>query len=189
MENMDSRISKNKEKPNFLYHASLNRDIEEIQMRSESRRDDKEGDVVFATPDIALAGAFLTGFSDSWANLGKINGIPYFIIGDKEKFLENDKGGAVYKLDSDYFDFDPEKGMGEDEWISRSNIKPIEKIEVDSSLDFMINQGLQIYFFEKDKFEEFKEILKTGDTEKMIEILKNKTSENQKIGKNIKSFE
>lgn len=176
------------EKPKFLYHASSNREIKEMEVRSESRRDDKEGDVVFATPDLALVGAFLTGFRDSWANLGKINGVPYFVIGDKEKFLENDKGGAVYKLDSDSFDFEPEKGMGEDEWTSKANIKPLEKTEVNSNLEFMLDNGLQVYFFDKDKFQQFKDMLKAGDIEKMIEVLENETSENQKIGKNVKVF-
>ena len=119
------------EKPKFLYHASSNRDIKEMEVRSESRRDDKEGDVVFATPDLALAGAFLTGFSDSWANLGKINGVPYFVVGDKEKFIESDKGGAIYKLDSGSFNFDSQKGMSEDEWTSKENVTPLGKTEVD----------------------------------------------------------
>lgn len=176
------------EKPPFLYHASRNKNIEVIEVRSESSRDKKEGDVVFATPDLALAGAFLTGFNDSWANLGKINGTPYLIIGDKDKFIENDNGGAIYKLKSDNFDCDSTKGMGKDEWTSKENVIPIEKTEVDSNLDFTIENGLQVYFFSKEKFQEFKEILKSGDVAKMIEVLEGQISENQKIGKNIIKF-
>lgn len=188
MKNLKKVKTNIKGKPSFLYHASLKKDLKEIEVRLESRRDEEEGDVVFATPDLALAGAFLTGFSDSWANLGKINGIPYFVIGDKDKFLESDNGGAIYKLDSSSFEFDADKGMGEDEWTSRKNVKPVEITKVNSNLDFMLDNGLQVYFFEKDKFESWQEILKTGDTDKMIEVLKSEVSENQKRGKNIKEF-
>ena len=78
--------------------------------------------------------------------------------------------------------------MSEDEWTSKENVTPLGKTEVDSNLQFMLDNGLQVYFFDKEKFKEFKEILKTGDTERMIEVLENETSENQKLGKNIVEF-
>lgn len=66
-----------KEKPPFLYHGSAHRDIEELEPRANSYRDLEEGNVVFATPDLAMATIFMTKES---RGSGVFGDIPYIYI-------------------------------------------------------------------------------------------------------------
>lgn len=172
-----------KEKPKFLYHASSNREIENFEPRAESVRDPEEGSVIFATPDFALATTFLVDeANDRWTQIGKINDTPYMVIMSKAKFLEHDKGGSIYKFSSDGFASQPDKGMGDDEWVSKNSATPIEKIDVESALEAMIENGVQVFFVEQDTFSKIK------DSADKINILKTLKSENQRQGKNIVEF-
>ncbi len=170
---------KKKKKPLFLYHASANREIENFEPRAKSTRDPEEGPVIFATPDFALATTFLVSeANDEWTQIGKINNTPYMVIMDKEKFLLHDKGGSIYKFSNNGFTSDPDKGMGDDEWTSRDSVTPIEKTDVESALGAMIENGVQVFFVEKETFSKIK------DSADKISILKTLESENQRQGKN-----
>ena len=74
--------------------------------------------------------------------------------------------------------------MGEFEWISRQSIKPTEKVVYESALDAMIDNGVQVYFVDKETFEKIKESEDHG-----VGIIKTLESENQKRGVNIISLE
>jgi len=157
MENLEKPDSaEKKEKPEVLYHSSSRKGIEEFRPNKGNFRDEDEGVVIFSTPNKALASAFLIeGHNDSWTKIGFYGGIPAVIIdSDREEFIKKDKGGVMYELPSDTFDYDPEKGMGEKEWTSREPVKPLSETEHPSALDAMIENGVQVYFVDKKTFDE-----------------------------------
>ena len=161
------------EKPEVLYHASSSKDIEEFEPREESVRDPNEGPVVFATPDMAYASCFIVPSNDNWSQKsifrtqsGETTHV--VIISDKERFQELDKGGAIYSLPSDKFETDLEKNMKDREWVSKEPIKPSGKIEYKTGLQAMLENGVQVYFVDRDTFEKIQksddhgfEIIKT----------------------------
>ncbi|MBD3300433.1 MAG: hypothetical protein GF347_03715 [Candidatus Moranbacteria bacterium] len=184
MENFEKQLpAEKKEKPPFLYHASSNRNIEKFEPRAKNLRDSKEGPVVFATPDLALATTFLVSeTNDSWTQIGKLNGVPYMVIGNKEDFIKYDKGGSVYKLPSKSFTFDPHKGMGENEWVSRDSVTPLEKEDFKSALEAMIEKGVQVFFVDKETFH------KISHDKNFIKIIEGLESENKRRNKNVIEF-
>lgn len=172
-----------KEKPLFLYHASSNKSIEKFELRAESGRDQEEGPVIFATPDLALATTFLVNETDdSWTKIGKTNGVVCMVISDKKRFMSLDRGGSIYKFSSNSFTCDPHKGMGENEWVSKGSVAPIEKTDVESALEAMIENNVQVFFVDKGAFNQIKH---SAD---WFDILKTLKSENKRRGKNVVEF-
>jgi len=161
------------EKPEVLYHASENKNIDEFEPRAESVRDKNEGPVVFATPDKALASCFIVPSTDSWTQksiftLPTKEKIHVLVISDKERFKEADKGGAIYSLPGDNFETDLEKGMKDKEWICREPVKPTDKTEYKTGMEAMIENGVKVFFVDKETFQKIRnsedhgaEILKT----------------------------
>lgn len=169
----------NKEKPKFLYHGSAHKNIEELEPRNKSVRDDNEGPVVFATQELSLAAIFM---AEKTKNIGFFGDVPYCVIlASREEFARNDKGGHIYVVPSDNFETDPKKGLGDYEWTSKGKVKVTEKIEYASVLEAMIENGAQVYFVDHDIYKKIKESKDHG-----LAILQNLESENQRIGKNIK---
>lgn len=180
MENEQHFSLEKKERPPFLYHASSNRNIEKFEPRAKNIRDPKEGLVVFATPDLALATTFLVNeTNDSWTRIGKLGGVPYMVIRDKKHFMKRDKGGSIYKFSSDSFTYHPHKGMGENEWISKNSVTPLEKTNIESALEAMIENGVQVFFVDKKTFN------KISHDDDFIDIIRGLESENKKRGKNV----
>lgn len=168
------------DKPKILYHASQNRNIDYFEPRAESIRDPEEGSVVFATPDKVMASIFIVPTDDSWTGSGLFGGVHYFVCGDEERFRGIDKGGAIYTLSSDTFENDPSKGLGTREWTSKISVKPNSSEEFSSGLEAMLEMGVQVYFLDKEKFQELKKSSDHGN-----KILRKSVSENQKMGKNV----
>lgn len=189
------------EKPPVLYHASFNRNIEVLEPRKSSR-DPEEGDIVFGAPDLAFATMFLVESDDSWTIKGKIGKKYMMIIGDKERFEGKDKGGSIYVLPNKSFECDQGKRMGKCEWHSKESVKPIDKIEYPSGLDAMIENGVQVYFVNKEFFRDIRKATERAnmcDSEKEysqevkhdLEILKrleSLESENKQRGSDDKDF-
>ena len=171
-----------KERPIVVYHSSRKSNIEEFIPRKERVRDPDEGSVIFATPNKALASAFLIeDHNDDWTQIGFYNNIPVVVIClDREEFIKRDKGGTLYILPSDTFDFDPNRGMREQEWTSRSNVRPIGKTEYASALDAMLENGVYVYFVDQKTFDEIGEADDYG-----ADILFNSVSENQLRGQDM----
>lgn len=134
--------------PTVLYHASAQQGLTEIHPRAESTRDLKEGAVVFATPDLAIASMFLVRAQQ---HSGLFSGVRYYVA-IKREFLEKDTGGSIYELRPEGFSYDAAKGLGELEWTSRHSVVPTKEIKCERALDFMISQGVQVYLVEPDVF-------------------------------------
>ncbi|SRR5258706_2641299 len=139
-------------RPKYLYHASENKDIEILEPRMQSVRDSEEGPVIFSTQDKALSTCFIVNTDSTWADMGRVNNTIYFVCNDEKRFRELDKGGAIYTLESRGFKVDPNKGMGLDEWVSKTSIRPIEKIEYESGLEAMMENGVKVFFVDHGKF-------------------------------------
>jgi len=140
------------EKPLILFHASRNPHITVFEPRAETTRDKNEGPRVFATPNRAIASLFLVATDDSWVQSGAINGVPYIIISDEERFRAMDTGGAIYSLPSDTFVYNPNKGLGELEWTSTEAVCAINIEHVQSAITDMHTHGVKVYFVNPDTF-------------------------------------
>ena len=147
------------QKPKVLYHASPNKNIEVFEPRANGVRDKSEGPVIFATPDKVFSSIFLVKTDGSWAKISRwtSNGLttPWsLIVKGKRRFVRKDKGGAIYHLSPESFNFDPSKGVGESEWTSRNEVRSIKKDVYDSGLRAMINHGVEVYFVSRKVFRE-----------------------------------
>lgn len=176
-----------KERPPFVYHGSANVDIVELKPRALKIRSDKEGPVVFAAPDIGLAAEFIVPTDDTWTSKGLINGIPYVIINGEKRFKDMDRGGAIYKLPSDSFFYDPKLGMGKHEWISKESVLPLSSTKYKSGLEAMIDNRVQVFFIEDDTL--FKSLDNFQSISYLIDTLSGLESENQKQKRNVIPFE
>lgn len=139
-------------KPKILYHASQNKNLEIIGPRQETFRDKSEGSVVFASPDKAEVTKFLVPSDNSWTKKLRFGKNHIHIISDKERYEKADKGGAIYYLDSTSFILDKDKGGGKNEWTSKFPVKPFNKEVFDSGLKAQQENGVQVYFVDKETF-------------------------------------
>lgn len=184
MKNMENqKPQEKKEKPPFLYHGSSHK-TEELEPRTKPHRTE-EGPLVFATQDITTASAFM---AENMAMTGgfDVEGerVLYgVIVGNREEFLQKDKGGHIYVLLSDDFEPYNGKGMQGYEWVSKSKVKPIKTIEYNSSLDGMLKNGVQVFFVDENTFQEIRKAKDYG-----YSIFKSLQSENQRRGINVKEF-
>jgi hypothetical protein len=178
----ENKVEK-QEKPATLFIGTQTNGIKEFTPRKGKYRDENEGSVIFSTPDRALASVFtIEGNNDSWMKIGYYRDILVVVICmDREEFIKQDKGGVIYEVPSDTFDYNPNLGMGDKEYTSREPVKPISEIGHQSTLDFMIDNGVQVYFVDKKTFDA---IWDADDYGK--EIIYGLNSENSKKGKNIK---
>jgi hypothetical protein len=116
-------------------------------------RSPSEGPVVFATPHLALAAIFMVKRDNSWTKIASYRGGPWLLVcSDKERFMKLDHGGAIYCLSAEAFSYDPDKGLGVNEWVSRKPVKPLYKFEFDLGLDAMLALGVQVFFVDKETF-------------------------------------
>ena len=82
---------------------------------------------------------------------GDIDGTYFFVIANKEKFLANDHGGTIYVLPDANFTCDPNEWQKE--WTTKESVKPTHKIHFDSALRAMIDNGVKVYFTDKETFD------------------------------------
>ncbi len=144
------------EKPKILYHASRNSSVSSFEPRRGKKRDESEGAQIFATPSKAMATIFLVDTDDSWTQSGAIDGNPYIVISDRDRFESLDQGGTIYALPSDTFESAPEKGLRELEYTSSEPVAPISSESVQSGLEAMLESGVQVYFVDREMFEHIK---------------------------------
>jgi hypothetical protein len=134
-----------------LYHASPAKDLKIIQPKKTLSNDKYIGDYVFATSNRVLAAMYLA--VKGYATLMNAEDEPYSIIcGGKEEYLSKDKGGAIYTVFASTFEATPQAGLERSEQVSKISVKPIEKVEYQSSIDAMREAGAKIYFVKEDEF-------------------------------------
>lgn len=173
-----------KENPPFLYHGSPH-EIEELEPRTKPHREKEDGRLIHASQDIAVASMFMA--KDVVRTGVMSDGIPYAIIfADREEFIKNDKGGHIYKVRSNSFEPYLGKGMKGYEWITKDTVEHTEALEYDSTLEAMLNYGVQVYFIDKEFYNAMKK--HRGPAYDVIKKFGLK-SENQKQGINVREFE
>ncbi len=160
----EKSFASKQEKPPVLFHASRNTEIAVFEPRAEKTRDVNEGPKVFATPSRAMAGIFLVDCDDSWVQSGSMDGVPYIIISDEERYKSLDTGGVIYSLPNDTFENDPEKGLRELEWTSGESVTPIDRENVPSALEDMIKNGVKVYFVDKETYHSLQDALDHGES-------------------------
>lgn len=168
------------EKPSVLYHASRNAEIDVFEPSIGKRRDELEGAQIFATPSKAMTTIFLVETDDSWTQSGSMDGTPFMVISDKERFSQLDTGGYIYSLPSDSFDTNLEKGLRELEYTSTEPVTPNEREFVPSALQAMLENGVNVYFVDKETWHAMQESDDDGES-----ILKSLAPEKLEIKKSI----
>ena len=97
----------------------------------------------------------IDGHNDSWTKIGYYGDILVVVICmDKELFIKKDKGGLLYEVPSDTFDYNDNLGMGDKEWTSREPVKTLKETNYTSVLDTMINNGVRVYFVSDGMFKD-----------------------------------
>lgn len=168
-------------KPKVLYHASPNNGIEILEPRAESTPENwKNGTVVFATHSLAFASGFLLPAKKLTCQGGNFGGVFFFISQNGDKCRVLDCGGTIYEVDSSSFTH--HKGF---EWYSKISVKPTNKIKVESALDYMMKQGVQVYFVDEDTYGK----LASEKTHRTCKLLNSLISENEKLGLKVKRFD
>jgi len=158
-------------KPEILYSASQNRNIDIFEPRARSIRDPNEGPVIFATPDKAYASMFIVPSNDSWTNKGRCQDQYYQVISDEKRYKKLDKGGAIYTFKSDDFETDLTKSMKNKEWISKKPVKPINKEIYESGIEAMKQLGVRIFFVEPDIFLDFRQKFTNGMKKEAFDLI------------------
>lgn len=149
-----SSDTERRERPPVLYHASADPNIKEFTPRRGRSRDPNEGPVIFAAKDKSLASMFLVAdHNDSWTTISYFDNVPVMVIrANQAEFTKKDRGGTIYSLASDTFDYHPNRGMKEREWTSSVPVKPHNQEFHPSALESMIENGVQVYFVDDATF-------------------------------------
>ncbi len=136
------------EKPKFLYHGSPKKDINSLIPKNKIF-EGEEKEFVFASPDKKTALSYLAKGAYGWS-AGIYNG-EYFVAlpVSKEKFKEQDQGGAIYVFDSQ--NFRSTEHRNDYEWVSEQEEKPVEKELFNSTLETIENADIKMYFLDSEE--------------------------------------
>jgi hypothetical protein len=135
-----------------VYHTSPEKDLKLIEPKPTISKDKYLGDYVFATSNKLLAVMYLAtrGYA-TLMNPDKDN--PNIVIcADKNDYLKNDRGGAIYKLPGETFIETPQHGLSDYEKVSTHSVKPIEKTIYRTSIEAMLDAKIKIYFTDSVTF-------------------------------------
>lgn len=95
---------------------------------------------------------------------------PNIVICSKvEDFLARDMGGAIYELPNSTFKITPQEGLEAYELVSRTAVRPTNKIVFKSTIKALKSLGIKIRFVDEKTF---KRLINNPDQEKIIEKIK-----------------
>lgn len=165
-EGQDNPIEK---EPLILYHGSPDKNIETFypgKNKAVTERGELKG--VRATPHKTLAAAFVREKCCP-VTIGSFDHDKtwFIVVSDKDKFLKSDRGGTIYSFSPENFTFNPSL-LGKSEYITSVAVRPTRKEEYSSSLEAMLNAGVQVYLLTPKLYEEFEAT--KGDKRKEIEF-------------------
>lgn len=136
-----------------LYHASQNKELILLEPKQTLSKDKCIGDYLFATSDKLLATMYLVtkGYG---ALFGSRDNPPHIVIGaNKDEYMANDKGGAIYELPVSSFIESPQVELSEYEMVSTKSVKFLKRTIFDNSLDAMHSAGVKIHFVDQKTFD------------------------------------
>ena len=168
-------------KPHVLFHGSSNRNIKIFTAEPTAKKSSKypEAPSIFATPHIGFASCYLFDWKNIPYHQGSFDYGPFFVVcSDKEKFMNNDKGGVIYVVSSKNF-YSRFTGWHLPEWVNTKPVKPLYKLKFDSAFEAMLHFGVQVFFVDKKTFDK---IYKNGKLDRTIlmNLEKSGVSENRK---------
>ena len=163
--------------PELLFRGSPRKDASLFVPKERVGSGSSERLVVSASPDRSVATKFVVPIENLNVTVGSFGEIQYYVCDNEQSFRETDKGGGIYTLRRDGFEFNSGVGV----WTSLRPVEPISKEEVTSGLNAMIDAGIQVFFVDPETFKRIKESSDNG-----LEILRNAISENMKQNKNVK---
>ncbi len=156
------------EKPPLMYHGSIEGTVNEFMPRSATERP-TERPAIYASPKIEVAKQSMANRFVS--NGGIVNGKRFVCIpGEREAFLKQDLGGYVYTLPGGSFSINRGMGLGDDEWVSHRNVRPLSVEYFPSLYTVLKQQGVAIYFIHPEQIEEIAH-LQEGDPEQLEQYL------------------
>jgi len=156
-------------KPSVLYHASESKTIKEFEPKNWTKRDSKEGPVVFATSDKAYASMFIVPSDDSWTLKGRYGDKSsvyawHIIVNGRDRFTNVDKGGSIYNLPVESFSYDVNRNMADIEWTSQIPVRPKGQTNYKSGLEAMKKLGIKVYFVNDQTFNAIKKASDHGQS-------------------------
>jgi hypothetical protein len=80
------------------------------------------------------------------------------VIGDRDRFNQQDRGGSLYCLPTSKFVFNRNLGLRLNECTSKEPVKPLRKEDFARAFDAMTHYGVHISFLTKEQFEVYKTI-------------------------------
>lgn len=163
--------------PELLYRGSPNKDVSLFVPKERVGHGSSERMVVSATPDRTVATKFVVPIENLKVTTGSFGGVHYYVCGDKPAFREMDKGGAIYTLKPEDFEFNSDAGI----WASPKPVETTSQEDVSSGLEAMIEADVQVFFVDTETFNKIKE-----SPDKIREILRDLTSEKMKRNKNVR---
>ncbi len=152
-----------------LYHGSAELIEGEIKPSAAKFRDQAEGPVVFATSLPSLALTFILRDDDSWTNKGLVDGQPYVLVSDRQRYESSDRPAYIYEVEQASFTSDPNRGMGSVEYTSKSPAKIIGHEKHDSALTAMQLHGVTLCYVTK---QEFMELTARGNIPRLCDKIK-----------------
>jgi hypothetical protein len=184
MERAESSVAGHaQERPAYVFHGSPRGDIAEFTPRVSHGSGEAYGPQVYASDDLATAAMFTANVGRSWST-GSVGGTLYAVIPmSREEFLGRDGGGYIYRLPGETFSTERGRGMGDREWASPVAVTPVDVTYVPSSLDAMVESGVQVYFVTPELYEQMR-----GSDQPNWMYLKDVESENQRRGMNVREL-
>lgn len=172
------------EGPEFVFHGSPCGDIQEFSPRVSLGSGEPHGALVYASNDRAVAAMFTADVGGPWST-GSVGDTLYAIIPKSRKdFVARDRGGFIYQLPGGTFSSDRSRGMGSREWASPVAVVPVSVSRVPSSLDAMIEHGVQVYFVDPELYRQMLASERPNWT-----FLAELESENQRRGQNVRELD
>ena len=168
--------------PHELYHGSSNRIEGALTPILQHTTDDHvhTRSSLFATERKDLATLFMIS-PKALCSIGFEHDIAYMCLwGTSETSASQDQAGFLYTLPTITFE---KIGKGY-EWQSFESVVPSHVTEYPSALDGMMACGVQLYFIDDDAT--FDRTVEEKDNR--APLLRNRLSENQKMGKNVRLF-
>jgi hypothetical protein len=192
---MDAQTQTYIHQPTVVFHGSPVKTLTDgiLKPRAVVGRPRHPDSVIFASPDIAFASMFILQAGDDWMTCGSRctdlaqPPIYYFMCSDKERFMREDHGGAIYMLPSQPFKRYMADFIVSSEVIAHEAVKPLTSIPVESALETMLQLGVQVFFVDQVTYDSFVHAKSMDEKMRIYERI-NRTSENYRRGINYRSL-
>ncbi len=172
--------------PTVVFHGSRVKKLEDgiLTPHAGPERPQHPESVIFASPYIAYASMFIFQYGD-WMACGSWfvdSPIYYFICKNRDRFMREDTGGAIYVLLAQPFKNSMTNVITSCEMIAYEPVQPLAQINFDHALDAMLSFGVQVFFVSADIYDAF---MQARTSEEISRIYKQIDHESENYKRNI----